>query len=196
MTFLRNKPDKKKYILHAVTAAAVIAVVLVIDLLTKALVVDLAVENGMPENGTYFRLATVIEGFFYITYIRNTGAAWSIGGGSDVFMTIVIVLTFVAVAVILAVIYFPDKRKNLFFVVGLALIAGGAVGNLVDRLMLGYVRDFLDFYPFGYNFPVFNVADMSLVVGVLMTVICILVFFFRPEQKVESENADGGGDTA
>ena len=196
MTFLRNKPDKKKYILHAVTAAAVIAVVLVIDLLTKALVVDLAVENGMPENGTYFRLATVIEGFFYITYIRNTGAAWSIGGGSDVFMTIVIVLTFVAVAVILAVIYFPDKRKNLFFVVGLALIAGGAVGNLVDRLMLGYVRDFLDFYPFGYNFPVVNVADMSLVVGVLMTVICILVFFFRPEQKVESENADGGGDTA
>ena len=108
MTFLRNKPDKKKYILHAVTAAAVIAVVLVIDLLTKALVVDLAVENGMPENGTYFRLATVIEGFFYITYIRNTGAAWSIGGGSDVFMTVVIVLTFVAVAVILAVIYFPD----------------------------------------------------------------------------------------
>lgn len=196
MTFLRNKPDKKKYILHAVTAAAVIAAVLVIDLLTKALVVDLAVENGMPENGTYFRLATVIEGFFYITYIQNTGAAWSIGGGSDVFMTVVIVLTFVAVAVILAVIYFPDKRKNLFFVVGLALIAGGAVGNLVDRLMLGYVRDFLDFYPFGYNFPVFNVADMSLVVGVIMTVICILVFFFNPEKKVESENADGGGDAA
>lgn len=195
MTFLRNKPDKKKYILHAVTAAAVIAVVLVIDLLTKALIENLAMER-MPEGGTQCQLTTVIEGFFYITYIRNTGAAWSIGGGSDVFMTIVIVLTFVAVAVILAVIYFPDKRKNLFFVVGLALIAGGAVGNLVDRLMLGYVRDFLDFYPFGYNFPVFNVADMSLVVGVIMTVICILVFFFKPEKKVESENADGGGDTA
>ncbi len=195
MTFLRNKPDKKKYILHAVTAAAVIAVVLVIDLLTKALIENLAMER-MPEGGTQCQLATVIEGFFYITYIRNTGAAWSIGGGSDVFMTVVIALTFVAVAVILAVIYFPDKRKNLFFVVGLALIAGGAVGNLVDRLMLGYVRDFLDFYPFGYNFPVFNVADMSLVVGVIMTVICILVFFFKPEKKVESENADGGGDAA
>ena len=195
MTFLRNKPDKKKYILHAVTAAAVIAVVLVIDLLTKALIENLAMER-MPEGGTQCQLTTVIEGFFYITYIRNTGAAWSIGGGSDVFMTVVIVLTFVAVAVILAVIYFPDKRKNLFFVVGLALIAGGAVGNLVDRLMLGYVRDFLDFYPFGYNFPVFNVADMSLVVGVIMTVICILVFFFKPEKKVESESADGGGDAA
>ena len=195
MTFLRNKPDKKKYILHAVTAAAVIAVVLVIDLLTKALIENLAMER-MPEGGTQCQLTTVIEGFFYITYIRNTGAAWSIGGGSDVFMTVVIVLTFVAVAVILAVIYFPDKRKNLYFVVGLALIAGGAVGNLVDRLMLGYVRDFLDFYPFGYNFPVFNVADMSLVVGVIMTVICILVFFFKPEKKVESESADGGGDAA
>ena len=170
------------------------AFVIIFDLVTKFSVVNASIEAGMLETGSYWRLATVIEGFFLITYVQNTGAAWSLGGGSDVFMTVVIVITFIAIAAFLFLLFFPDKRKNMLFLVSLALITGGAAGNLIDRVSLGYVRDFLDFYPFGYNFPVFNVADMGLVIGVIMMIVCILVYFFRTEKN--SEKADGSGDDA
>ncbi len=188
MTFQANKPDLKRYAVQSATAFAVVAFVIIFDLVTKFSVVNASIEAGMPETGSYWRLATVIEGFFLITYVQNTGAAWSLGGGSDVFMTVVIVITFIAIAAFLFLLFFPDKRKNMLFLVSLALITGGAAGNLIDRVSLGYVRDFLDFYPFGYNFPVFNVADMGLVIGVIMMIVCILVYFFRTEKN--SEKAD------
>ncbi len=194
MTFQANKPDLKRYAVQSATALAVVAFVIIFDLVTKFSVVNASIEAGMPETGSYWRLATVIEGFFLITYVQNTGAAWSLGGGSDVFMTVVIVITFIAIAAFLFLLFFPDKRKNMLFLVSLALITGGAAGNLIDRVSLGYVRDFLDFYPFGYNFPVFNVADMGLVIGVIMMIVCILVYFFRTEKN--SEKADGSGDDA
>lgn len=196
MTFQANKPDLKRYAVQSAVAFAVLTFVIILDLVTKSVVVNASIEAGMPENGSYWHLATVIEGFFLITYVQNTGAAWSLGGGNDVFMVVVIIVTFIAIAAFLFLLFFPDKRKNMFFLVSLALITGGAAGNLIDRVSLGYVRDFLDFYPFGYNFPVFNVADMGLVVGVIMMIVCILVYFFRSEKRDEKNGgaADDSGD--
>lgn len=188
MNLLKNKPDKKTYIIQTVVAVLIIAALLVIDLVTKTVVETNYL--SWPD-----RSITVIEGFFYIRFTKNTGAAWSLGAGSDVFMTVVIILTFVVVTGFLAVIFFPDKRKNMFLVVAMSLITSGAVGNLVDRLYLGYVRDFLAFYPFGRSFPIFNVADMALVVGVIVLIVCMLIYFFKPQAKeTDAENVESAGD--
>ncbi|MBQ7227589.1 MAG: signal peptidase II [Clostridia bacterium] len=188
MKFQINKPDKKKYIIQSVVAVLIVAVAIIADLVSKTAVVDACIADGMSATGSYHKLATVIEGFFYITYTQNTGGAWSIGGGSSAFMTIVIILKFIAVTLFLFILFFPDSRKNTFFIISLSLIAGGATGNLVDRLAFGYVRDFLSFYPFGQSFPIFNIADVCLVIGVIMMVVCIIIMFFKPKKKeVESE---------
>ena len=197
MTLLKYRPDKKTYIIQTIVAVLIIAAVLVIDLVTKTVVE--ADYLSWPN-----RSLTVIEGFFYIRFTKNTGAAWSLGADSEVFMTIVIILTFIVVTAFLAVIFYPDKRKNMLLVVSLALIASGAVGNLVDRLYLGYVRDFFATYPFGMSFPVFNVADVSLVVGVIALIVCLLIYFFKPTPKggetepekvsPAPEKADGAGE--
>ena len=188
MKFQINKPDKKKYIIQSVVAVLIVAVAIIADLVSKTAVVDACIADGMSATGSYHKLSTVMEGFFYITYTQNTGGAWSIGGGSSAFMTIVIILTFIAVTLFLFILFFPDSRKNTFFIISLSLIAGGATGNLVDRLAFGYVRDFLSFYPFGQSFPIFNIADVCLVIGVIMMVVCIIIMFFKPKKKeVESE---------
>lgn len=187
MKFHVNKPEFNKYLLQTLFAVGVVAITIIADLVSKTAVVNACLESGMSESGTYFRLATVIEGFFYITYTQNTGGAWSLGGDNPAFMTVVIILTFVALAVFMLLLFFPDKRKNLFFIISLSLITGGATGNLVDRLAFGYVRDFLSFYPFGYSFPIFNVADVALVIGVILMVICIILLAFKSEKKDKSE---------
>lgn len=179
MNLLKNKPTKKRYIVQSVVAAAAIAFILTLDLVTKtAVATNMAVDQRIP----------VIENFFYITYVQNGGAAW----GMPVIMPLVITLTFVALAIFLFLLFFPDKRKNILFIVSMSMIAAGATGNLVDRLYLGYVRDFFDFYIFGYNFPVFNVADVSLVVGVILLIIFFVIYFIksfkRSKKKEDAEN--------
>ena len=68
-----------------------------------------------------------------------------------------------------------EKCKNTKFnMIGLGILLGGIVGNLLDRVLFGYVRDFLDIYIFKYNFPIFNIADICIVLGVIMLIISIL----------------------
>lgn len=186
MRSIKYPPARKQYMIQSLVAVLVIAVVLIVDLVTKA-----AVAGSMDRGDSL----TVIDGFFNITYVQNTGAAWSMGSGCEGFMNVVIVLTFVIVAAVLFVLAYPDSRKNMLLVVSLAMVSSGAVGNLVDRLMLGYVRDFFDFDIFGYDFPVFNVADISLVVGVLLLIVCICLYFFTPRPVTEElEKSDGEDD--
>lgn len=105
----------------------------------------------------------VIDGIFYITFHLNNGAAWGIFSGSQLFL---IAITVVVVGFILHFLYkTPDLEK--FANLGLCLYVAGAIGNLIDRVRMGAVIDFLDviFPYFDYDFPIFNVADMSLVIG-------------------------------
>lgn len=118
---------------------------------------------------------TIIRGFFYLTYVRNTGAAWSMF--SD--MTGVLALISAAAAGVMLWYLFAKKPKGLTWL-ALSLMIGGALGNLIDRLFLQYVRDFLHFFIFGYDFPIFNIADIALCVGVFFLLLSAL---FEEERK-------------
>ncbi|WP_317912145.1 signal peptidase II [Carnobacterium maltaromaticum] len=146
---------------------ALAAVILVIDQITKYVVVN---------NIDLYEVKEVIPGILSWMYIRNTGAAWSILEGQMWFFYII---TF---AVVIAVIYIMQKyaKGNWLFSLGLSLILAGALGNFIDRLRLGYVVDMirLDFM----NFPIFNVADMSLSIGV--AVIILYVFLDEKNKKL------------
>ncbi len=106
----------------------------------------------------------VVSGFFSLTYVRNTGAAWGMFDGSNVALA----LFSLAVLALLVVCrrHFIGPHPVQRFALG--LMAGGIVGNLFDRLRLGYVVDFLHFYRGGYHFPSFNIADAAICTGVFL----------------------------
>ncbi|KGX85702.1 signal peptidase II [Pontibacillus marinus] len=134
------------------------AAVLILDQLTKWMIVKrMEIGEHIP----------VIENFFYITSHRNRGAAWGILQGQMWFFYIVTAI------VICVVIYYMHKYASSSKVLGLSLglILGGAIGNFIDRLFRKEVVDFIDIYIGSYDYPIFNIADSALVVGV------ILVFF-------------------
>ena len=109
---------------------------------------------------------TIIPGFFHLTYVKNTGMAWSLLSGQQGLLSLV-----AAVAIGVMVWYLVNKKPGKWISFALGLMIGGALGNMLDRILLGSVRDFLDFYIFGYDFPIFNLADTALTIGVIMLII-------------------------
>ncbi|UFU01361.1 signal peptidase II [Radiobacillus kanasensis] len=118
----------------------------------------------------------VIEPFLYITSHRNTGAAWGILEGKMGFFYVVTVI------VIAVVVYYMQKygKESKLAGISLGLILGGAIGNFIDRLFRKEVVDFVDVYIGSYDFPIFNVADSALVVGVIAL---LIVTFIDERQK-------------
>jgi signal peptidase II len=118
-------------------------------------------------NFSLYETREVIPGFFNITFVTNTGAAFGLLAGWD---TVWRQVFFVGVSLMALVVLFFAYRhyrgEGRLAVYGLALVAGGAVGNLIDRLRLGRVIDFLDFYIGTYHWPAFNVADAGITTGV------------------------------
>lgn len=120
---------------------------------------------------------TVINNFFHITYWENKGAAWGIfQNGRWYLITLTSIITLVLIFLLI-------KSKNKVFSIALSLIIGGALGNLYDRVIRGSVTDFLDFKIFGYDFPIFNVADMSVVIGTFILTYYLL-FVYDEREKV------------
>jgi len=137
---------------------------------------------------SYFMLGqqhTVIPGFFDLRLIQNTGAAWGILSGLNHWL---ILFSFVMLAVIVLF------RRHFFTTdltsrIALGLIVGGITGNLLDRVRLSYVVDFLDFYVGRRHFPAFNVADAAICVGVGFYVI-FHVIYEPDEPEPEGASAD------
>lgn len=137
---------------------------LVIIILLIAL--DLITKHLAETNIGLYQQVSVIPNFFWLTNVRNTGAAWSLFDGKVGLLSVV---SFVA-SVILAFVYLKDKQSKLANT-ALVLMIAGTIGNFYDRLVLNYVRDFLSFNLFGYMFPVFNIADSLLVIGVVLLIV-------------------------
>ena len=115
----------------------------------------------------------IIPGFISFKYAQNTGAAYSMFSNSTTFL---IIISIIAIA-FLSIYTCISKNESIFFHVSLGLILGGAIGNLFDRVFFGYVRDFikLDFV----NFPIFNLADSFLTIGVSLLFLHYLIEIFR-----------------
>ena len=122
----------------------------------------------------------LIDGVISFSYVHNTGAAWGIFGNSTWLLAIF------SLIFVIAFIYFDRKLKieNILYKISFALVLAGTIGNMVDRVILGYVRDFI-YLDFLKTFPVFNVADMSLVIGMILLAIYI-IFLHKPAKKEAS----------
>ena len=108
----------------------------------------------------------IIDNFFSLTYVENKGAAFGFLQGAK---WLFIILT-VVICIFCAVYYVRLKRenKNIWTRAAIVLICSGAVGNLADRLLRGYVVDMFNFYIFGWDFPVFNFADICVCIGAFL----------------------------
>lgn len=139
---------------------------IIIDQVSKIIVVNNLTNNKSIE---------VIKSFFYLTYTNNKGAAFSILTGRR------ILLILVALIVIGVLIYYVRKNKIEGKVnkIALSLVIGGSIGNLIDRILRGAVVDFIDIKIFGYNFPIFNLADTFIVIGVFL----LIIEMFRKEHR-------------
>ncbi len=145
--------DKKPYVY-------LILAIIVADQLSKWLVT-----RNLPLEQT----RDVIKGFFRLWHVRNSGAVWGFFNGPDNGL-VPKVITFLAIGALLVVLFFflragKGARLEIF---SYAFILGGALGNIIDRLRLGYVVDFLDVFVKTWHWPTFNVADSCITVGVLL----------------------------
>lgn len=145
----------------------IIIIVVAIDQMTKLYIHDSFI---------YGESRTIIPGFFNLTYVRNTGAAFGIFRDSNEVFRHIFFLAIPPIAVLIILGYLkstPDWDRIQIW--SLSAIAGGAIGNYVDRIKYGFVVDFLDFhYKSLYHYPSFNVADSAIVVGVSILFILTL----------------------
>jgi signal peptidase II len=149
---------------------ALSAAIVAVDQLTKWLVLGYF-ENRYPR--------VELTGFFNLVLVFNKGAAFSLFAQAAGWQTPLLAAFALAAAVIVSVLIVRNPGRGLLCL-GLALILGGALGNLIDRLRFGHVVDFLDFHALGWHWPAFNVADSAISVG---AVILILEGFVHHEKR-------------
>jgi signal peptidase II len=134
--------------------------VLLLDRITKW-----AIAQSIPLED----VINIIPGFFRLTHLENTGAAFSLFAEStSPFRTAMLIAFSLAALAVVSVLLWKDRSVFHSGTLALSLILGGAVGNLWDRLSTGKVTDFLDFYIGVHHWPPFNVADSAIVVGALL----------------------------
>jgi len=147
---------KRNYLLFVIT----VLVIVVLDQVTKIYIdTHMTLHESIP----------VVQGFFNITYVRNPGAAF--GFLADASPTVrALFLIGVSIFASGLIVYYIAKMKteDILLTYGMSLILGGAVGNLIDRIRLGEVIDFLDVYISTYHWPAFNVADSAVTVGAVI----------------------------
>jgi signal peptidase II len=163
---------KNKYI----WVGSIIGIVLVLDQITKYIV---------KSRIRLYETITVIPGFFNLTHVRNKGSAFSLFSTAPAAFRAVffITITLVAVAVISWLI---RKTHERLLVLAFSFIAGGALGNLIDRVRYGEVVDFIQWYYKSFYWPSFNVADSAITIGVGLMAIDML--FFNKKEATSSKS--------
>jgi len=138
--------------------------IIVIDLITKEIAVKYLSKVGS---------ITIIPGFFDLTLVWNRGAAFGILAEAPEYLRKLILIGASSIAAVITFVYAYLKRNSLSYweIVSLALIAGGAVGNLYDRIFIGAVRDFFDFHIKNNHWPAFNIADSAISIGIATFII-------------------------
>ncbi|ALC92836.1 peptidase A8 [Bacillus sp. FJAT-18017] len=154
------------------------AFIILLDQITKWLIVKyMNIGDSIP----------VINDFLYITSHRNKGAAWGILQGQ---MWLFYVIT---VIVIIGIVYYIQKETKGKTLLGVSLgfMLGGAIGNFIDRVHRQEVVDFIHTFIFNYNFPVFNIADSALVIGVFL----LMIQMIKEEREMKKEKSYGKDGT-
>lgn len=166
-----EKPGVKRIGIGKLLLYALICVLLVVaDLITKH-----AAEAALSDGPI-----VLIRGVLELRYTRNTGAAFGMLKGARILFSLIAAAAIAVIFVILS--RTPDDRRMRPFRILLVLIAAGAAGNLIDRLLLGYVRDFIYFSLI--NFPIFNVADIYVTCATFLMVVAVL-FYYRDEHDFD-----------
>ncbi|MFP4348370.1 MAG: signal peptidase II [Thermodesulfobacteriota bacterium] len=164
----QTRSARNKYLMLVLIAGTVV----ILDQITKAVIL-----NQLP----LYRSIPVIPGLFNITHIHNPGGAFGFLAEQSPWVRKTVFLFMSSAAVVLVLYFYHNTPKtHPWLSAGLALIFGGAIGNLIDRFRFGKVVDFLDFYLGSAHWPAFNVADSAITVGVTIFMIH-LVFNKMPE---------------
>ena len=169
-----SKSLRNKIIVLVVLSVAILA----LDLITKYVICGMFAENeGI----------TAIPYLFNIIVVHNEGAAWGILSGNQIGLIILSILLFA----FLVWYFVKEKKKSWLLVISMAFIYGGCIGNLFDRIVFGYVRDFIQF-AFWQSFPIFNFADVFLTVGVILFAIYLIIFLVKKEKSEDTEVVSAG----
>ncbi len=169
-----SKSLRNKIIVLVVLSVAILA----LDLITKYVICGMFAENeGI----------TAIPYLFNIIVVHNEGAAWGILSGNQIGLIILSILLFA----FLIWYFVKEKKKSWLLVISMAFIYGGCIGNLFDRIVFGYVRDFIQF-AFWQSFPIFNFADVFLTVGVILFAIYLIIFLVKKEKSEDTEVVSAG----
>jgi len=157
--------------------------------------VDQFTKNLVTKSMAVSQVKPIIDNFFSLMYVKNKGSAFSLLASKDWGITILSVISAIALVVILFVAFFVlAKYKSTRLSLCLIFLSAGTLGNLIDRVRLHYVVDFLRFDFGSYTFPIFNVADICITVScIVLAVLLIFSDRFIPEipfgsKKGEEEN--------
>ena len=182
-----NTTNKKRLITYIISVP-VFLILVALDQFTKVLAVE-HLKDQPPVD--------IIKDVLQLTYVQNTGAAWGLMDGWKIFFIIITSIMLIAIVFIYAIT--PMTKRYDVIRVLLVVLASGAVGNLIDRVMNGYVHDFIYFKII--DFPVFNVADICVTVS-MFTLMILIIFkykdddfnyikeFFRRKKVTEKSTVD------
>lgn len=144
------------------------------------IIIDQLVKIYVDNNMYLHQSIEVLENFFHITYIRNKGAAFGLLSGVDASVRIpfFLIMSTIAIGVILYILK-KEEGKSILFPSALSLILGGATGNLIDRIRMGEVIDYIYVHWYEYYWPAFNVADAAISIGMVL----LIIHMFKERKK-------------
>jgi len=157
-----TRTNRRRIILSLILPLVVIAILIFLDQITKVVFKNLYFEHGRT---------TIIDGFFYLSFLENKGAMWGFLSNKAWAQTFFKIFTGLALVAFAFYFVYAYKKGYKWLKYAVVLIISGTIGNYIDRLFFNAVRDFIGFIFGTYYYPLFNLADCFLVIGVIMVVI-------------------------